>query len=241
MGFLHSKFFKYLKNLIIGVGAAVVLIGALYKILSWPGADFMLMVGLYTEAGLFLMLGILGPEKEYYWEKLYKGLDKYGGELDPSLIPSGGSGGTSNINIDTQKMEGQLGGMLEHLNNMSQNMSSLNALQNADFSGASQQINMLSKFYSSVNEAMANISDSVEDTRVYKEQLGALNKNLASTNDTMKSMSSIYTTLNESAENLKNSVEDTREYKQQLQALNKNLGSLNSVYGNILAAMNPGR
>jgi len=70
MGFLHSKGFKYLKNLIIGVGAAVVLVGALYKILSWEGANTMLMIGLLTEAGLFLMLGLLGPEKDYYWEKL---------------------------------------------------------------------------------------------------------------------------------------------------------------------------
>jgi prefoldin subunit 5 len=88
---------------------------------------------------------------------------------------------------------------------------------------------------------MANINDSVEDTKVYKEQLSALNSNLASTNESMQSMSKVYAVLNESAENLKDSVEDTRNYKQQLQALNQNLGSLNSVYGNILAAMNPGR
>ena len=242
MGFLHSKAFKYLKNLIIGVGASVVLVGALYKILAWPGADFMLMVGLYTEAGLFLMLGLLGPEKDYYWEKLHPGLDTYGGKLGQT---EGGDivtgNGVGKVEVNTKKMEGQLGQMIDHLGTMSGSMSSLKALQNADFSGASEQINMLSKFYAGVNEAMANINDSVEDTRIYKEQLGSLNKNLATTNDTMKSMSAIYTTLNESAENLKDSVEDTRQYKQQLQSLNKNLGSLNSVYGNILAAMSPGR
>lgn len=239
MGFLHSKTFKYIKNLIIGVGAAVVLVGALFKIMSWPGANEMLTYGLLTEAGLFLMLGLLGPEKEYYWEKLYPGLDKYGGTLEGGLVTGGSS--TPTTPISTDKMESQLGHMVSHLESMSGSMSSLKALQEADFSGASQQINMLSKFYAGVNEAMANINDSVEDTRVYKEQLGALNQNLASTNETMKAMSSIYTTLNESASNLKDSVEDTRQYKQQLQALNKNLGSLNSVYGNILAAMNPGR
>lgn len=238
MGFLHSKTFKYIKNLIIGVGAAVVLLGALYKIMSWPGANEMLTYGLITEAGLFLMLGLLGPEKDYYWEKLYPGLDKHDGTLEGGLVSSSGAPAKP---LSTEKMEGQLGSMVSHLENMSGSMSSLKALQEADFSGASQQINMLSKFYTSVNEAMANISDSVEDTRVYKEQLGALNQNLASTNETMKAMSSIYTILNESATNLKDSVEDTRQYKQQLQALNKNLGSLNSVYGNILAAMNPGR
>ena len=67
--FFESDRFKRIKNLIIGVGASVVLIGALFKIMHWEGADFMLMVGMLTEAVLFLMLGILPPHKDYYWEK----------------------------------------------------------------------------------------------------------------------------------------------------------------------------
>ena len=237
MGFLHSKAFKYIKNLIIGVGAAVVLVGALYKIMSWPGANEMLTIGLYTEAGLFLMLGLLGPEKDYYWEKLYPGLDKYGAKLQPITAPEMALGSP----LDGGKMEEQLGGMLNHLETMSGSLSSLKALQEVDFTGTSDQINKLSTFYSNLNEAMANINDSVDDTRVYKQRLSELNGNLAATNDAMKSMTSVYAVMNESAENLNSSVEDTRQYKQQLQALNQNLGSLNSVYGNILAAMNPGR
>ena len=46
MSFVKSKGFKYLKNLIIGVGAAVVLLGALFKIQSWQYASEMLTVGL---------------------------------------------------------------------------------------------------------------------------------------------------------------------------------------------------
>jgi DNA repair ATPase RecN len=117
----------------------------------------------------------------------------------------------------------------------------LKALQEADFSGASDQINKLGTFYSNLNEAMANINDSVEDTRVYKEQLASLNENLAATNSQMKTMTTFYNSLTESTKNLADSIEDTRQYKQQLTALNKNLGALNSVYGNILSAMNPGR
>lgn len=45
------------------MGASVVMIGALFKILSLEGADIMITVGLVTEAILFLMLGILPPEK----------------------------------------------------------------------------------------------------------------------------------------------------------------------------------
>lgn len=241
MGFLHSTWFKYLKNLVIGVGAAVVLIGALFKILSWPGANEALMVGLFTEAGLFLMLGLLGPEKDYYWEKLYPGLDKHNSQITPIAYESGAVGGGANIDINTAKMEGQLGGMLEHLEVMAGSLSSLKSLQEADFTGASDQINKLGKFYSNLNEAMANINDSVDDTRVYKEQLASLNENMATTNAQMKSMTTFYNSLTESTKNLSDSIEDTRQYKQQLAALNKNLGALNSIYGNILSAMNPGR
>lgn len=240
MGFLHSKWFKYLKNLIIGVGAAVVLVGALAKITSHPLANFALTVGLLTEAGLFLMLGILPPEKEYYWEKLYPGLDDHSdAKLQPISYSSAAPASAPAFN--SEKMEDQLGGMLNHLEVMAGSLSSLKALQEADFTGASDQINKLGKFYSNLNEAMANINDSVDDTRVYKEQLASLNENLAATNTQMKTMTSFYNSLTESTKNLADSIEDTQQYKQQLTALNKNLGALNSVYGNILSAMNPGR
>jgi len=74
MSFIHSKGFKYFKNLVIGVGAAVVMIGALAKITNHPAGNILITAGLLTEAFLFAMLGILGPEKDYYWEKLYPGL-----------------------------------------------------------------------------------------------------------------------------------------------------------------------
>jgi len=56
--FLKSSGFKYVKNLLIGVGASVVLLGALFKIQSWPLADEMLTGGMITEAVLFFFLGI---------------------------------------------------------------------------------------------------------------------------------------------------------------------------------------
>ena len=46
MSFVKSKGFKYVKNLLIGVGAAFVLAGALFKIESWPFASEMLILGM---------------------------------------------------------------------------------------------------------------------------------------------------------------------------------------------------
>lgn len=190
MSFIKSKPFKYVKNLIIGVGAAVVLVGALFKIMSWEGADQMLTIGLLVEAGLFLMLGILPPENDYYWHKLYPGLDNYNSTIEPLSL-----GGGNSIKLSTDKLERGQDAMLGELQTMARSLSSLKALQEVDFSGTSEQIKKMGQFYANLNEAMQNINDSIEDTRVYKEQLGALNKNLGSLNNVygkmLSAMSSI--------------------------------------------------
>ena len=114
MSFLKTKGFKYLKNLIIGVGASVVLLGALFKIMSWPLADEMLIAGMITEAILFFFLGVIGPDKDYYWEKLYPGLDSYSSPMQP--ITAGISTVTTPVNtpaLNGEVVEQQLGGMLQ--------------------------------------------------------------------------------------------------------------------------------
>lgn len=178
MAFYKSNWFKYVKNLAIGVGAAAVMLGALYKIMAWPGGDLMLTIGLSVEAAIFLFLGILPPQKDYYWEKLYPGLDNYHSNLAP-LVQSSAGGGRA---LDGEVVEKQLGGMLGELESISKNMGSLKALQEVDFSKTKDQIKSMSNFYDKMNEAMQNIAETAEDTKAYKEQLAAINKNLGSLN-----------------------------------------------------------
>ncbi|MEY2949718.1 MAG: hypothetical protein RLZZ248_919 [Bacteroidota bacterium] len=187
MSFIKSKGFKYFKNLLIGLGAAVVLVGALFKLESWDGASELLIAGLSTEALIFLVLGILGPEKDYYWEKLYPGLDAYNGKVTP--IAGGSSDGGQ---LDGEKAHLQLDGMITELQEMSKNLSSLRALQEVDFSGTSQQIASMTNFYAKLNEAMADLTDSLEDTRAYKEQIGMLNSNIQNLNHSYSTLNNIY-------------------------------------------------
>ena len=65
--FFETKQGKYLKNLIIGMGAAIVLIGALGKIQHWKVGGVLLTAGMCTEAFIFALLGLLPPHKDYYW------------------------------------------------------------------------------------------------------------------------------------------------------------------------------
>ncbi len=178
MAFYKSSWFKYLKNFIIGFGAAVVMVGALFKIQSWEGGSEMLTAGLLTEAFLFMLLGVLPPEKDYYWEKLYPGLEKYGSSITP-LSP----GGSMTPQLNGEVVEQQLGGMLSEMQSMSKSLGSLKALQEVDFSGTSDQMKSMSNFYTRMNEAMANLSESLDDTKAYKDNLGALNQNLGQLNN----------------------------------------------------------
>jgi hypothetical protein len=184
MSFFKSKGFKYLKNLIIGVGAAVVLIGALFKIQSWPYASEMLTIGLFTEAGLFLMLGLLGPDPDYYWDKLIPGLGDYNSKIGPLNLGAGFASAPQPQlpALNGEVVEGKLTGMLTELQGMSKSLGSLKALQEVDFSGTQQQLSQMNNFYSKMTEAMANMTDAMEDTKMYKEQMAALNKNLGSLN-----------------------------------------------------------
>ncbi len=183
MSFIHSKGFKYAKNLFIGIGAAIVLLGALEKIEHMqiiPGVS-LIVVGLVVEAVMFLILGLLPPEKDYYWEKLYPGLDDYSAQV--VAIDTGVSSASALPALDGDKVDAKLSGMLTELQGMSKSLGSLKALQDADFSGTAEQVKKMGDFYTNLNEAMANINDSIEDTKRYKEQLSALNGNLGSLNN----------------------------------------------------------
>jgi len=180
MAFYKSPWFKYLKNFIIGVGAAVVMLGALFKIQSWPYGSEMLTAGLTTEAFLFLLLGVLPPEKDYYWEKLYPGLENYDSKIQPLTA---GPVGASAPSLNGEVVEQQLGGMLSELQTMSASLGSLKSLQEVDFSSTGDQLKTMSNFYTRMNEAMATMNDSLEDTKRYQEQLVALNRNLGSLNN----------------------------------------------------------
>ena len=90
-------------NVIASFGAAVVIVGALFKILHWNYANEMLMVGMFTEAFIFILFGVLylsvRPEKSYDWEKVYPELAKdFQGELPKrSVATTSGTGLTAKM------------------------------------------------------------------------------------------------------------------------------------------------
>jgi gliding motility-associated protein GldL len=237
---IRSASFKYLKNFLIGMGAAVVMIGALGKIRSTSWGDFMITVGLGTEAFIFLMLGLIPPEKDYYWEKLYPGLEKYNSNISPLAA---GELENDQRPLNGAKVEGQLGGMLSELQIMSKSMSSLKALQEVDFSQTSDQVKSMSNFYEKMNQAMQELSHSVDETKAYRTHISALNQNIQGVSQMYQGVLASQDQLNsvnEALATIGGSAADAKSYSDQIAVLNTNLRSLNSVYGNVLSAMTGG-
>ena len=84
--------------------------------------------------------------------------------------------------LDADAVEGRLGGMLDELQGMSKSLGSLKALQEVDFSETQAQMETMNNFYTKMNDAMGVLSETVEDTKLYKEQVASLNRNLSSLN-----------------------------------------------------------
>lgn len=261
--FIESTFFKRVKNFIIGAGASVVLVGALFKILHWQGADIMLMVGMLTEAFIFLFLGVLPPHKDYYWEKIYPGLDiapDVEFKKKSGISPKAKGSVTQQLDemLEDAKVEKDLIQRLgTNLQKFGENLEKLNEV--TDAGAATQEYSKQAKeaagalaqmreAYTEASSAVSELAAVSNDTKEYHEQVQKVSKNLAALNsiyevelqDTtshIKALNKLYSSLNSAVGNLEDSVEDTKRYKEEMGQLSQNLSKLNSVYGNMLAAM----
>jgi len=86
---------SYAVNMVYSLGASVVIIGALFKILHWPGASYVLMAGMFTEAFLFFIGIFEKPHAVYNWENVFPQLighdSKPMGQINGSISGFGGA------------------------------------------------------------------------------------------------------------------------------------------------------
>lgn len=78
-----KKSFDYL-NLAYGIGAAIVIVGAMFKFLGWEFANQMFLIGLTTEAVVFVISGFewRGSTRKLDWVKVFPQLDEaYDGDM----------------------------------------------------------------------------------------------------------------------------------------------------------------
>ena len=109
--FVEKPGYKRWMGFLYGWGASIVIIGALFKILHWQGANLMLMVGMFTEAVIFFFSAFEKPHPEFDWDRVYPVLknDENGKPLYPEgTAPQACGSAAGSQNILSDKLEEML-------------------------------------------------------------------------------------------------------------------------------------
>jgi len=256
-GGFRKKFYEDIAPIITGLGASVVIIGALFKIQHYPGAGPMLVVGLGVEAILFAMFAFAPKETHYHWERVYPQLvdDEYSYDepADNKGVVTKLGDMLANSGINENVVQ-KLGSGLQNLSDSVSNMSNLSnaAIATEEYANnarqAAQELNAVGKAYSETANAMKGMANAASDAGEYHSQVQAITKNLGALNSVyelelqdadkhLKAMNKFYANLSSAMENMADASKDTDKFKKELAGLTGNLTNLNSVYGGMLTAM----
>ncbi|WP_299364021.1 gliding motility protein GldL [Winogradskyella sp.] len=200
-----------LTNMIYGLGAAIVIVGALFKIQHWPYGSEILTIGMIVEALVFT----------------YSAFEKQQADLDWSLVYPELAGGQNLGKKKKEEPKDAEGILSKKLDNLLKEakidgelMASLgNSIKN--FEGAAKNLNPT--------------VDSMTAQKKYSEELSLAAAQMESLNSLYKVQME---SANRQAAINEEAVENATKLKEQMQSLASNLSSLNGVYGGMLSAMN---
>ena len=258
----QGKKFKHFMVKLYGWGAAIVILGALFKIQHYPGAGLMLVIGLSVEAMIFFFSAFEPPHEDVDWSLVYPEL---AGMHDEDMMDKRKSKAAkdplaqymdkllADANIGTYMIQ-SLGTGLKSLSENAGKLSDLSSASVAtddyvkNVSKASQSVSEMSNSYTKAAKAVEQLANSSDDVKVYQDQVVSAGKNLAAlnavyelqlqdSNEHLRQTSKFYEGINELMTNLSSSLDDTKKYREEVAQLAKNLSQLNTVYGNMLSAM----
>lgn len=246
-------------DIFVSLAAAVVIWGALQKLLHSSTADLFLKIGLGTEAAVFLVYGILYlyyPAIDDHQVQLagaaaqqgnpaLKSMEKMLEEADITPANLGKlSAGFQKLGTTVEKM-GEISDVVKATGDYTQKTKEASQALDAIKAAYSNAANSATSFNNSSNAASAG-------AKVFHEQIQVLTKNLSSlntiyelelqeSNNHLKALNQFYGKLNEASAAMNNTATDAVKAKEQISALANNLGRLNQIYGNMISAMQGGR
>ncbi|MBE0674126.1 MAG: gliding motility protein GldL [Bacteroidales bacterium] len=210
---VHSSGWKAFMAKLYGLGASVVIVGALFKIQHWPLAGILLTVGLLTEATIFFFSAFEPLHEEPDWTLVYPelaGIGEEGASSHGRAVGGGGAGSAALAKFDEM-------------------------LVNSDITpDLFQKLGTGMKKLSDATVAFSGMGDAATASTEYIRSVKNANESLGKLNDTYQETASVIKESNNSYRNIADSlavVESSgKSYQHQIEALNKNLSALNAVY-----------
>lgn len=204
-------------NVVYSLGASVVIIGALFKIMHWPGAGIVLTAGMCTEAFLFVIGVLEHPHEEFHWANVFPQLLEYGAPEErlskaqaqavPTLLGMGATGTSANANAANvpSLMDKDLEALKKGINDLAQ---------------TAGQLSEIGKVAAATSKLTEKAEAAAEAADKYATTTAALGEKSAQ-------LIASYTT---AATDMQNVVNGTKTYQQNIDAIGAKLGSINSLY-----------
>lgn len=248
-------------NFAYSIGAAVVIWGALFKILHLPGGNALLSIGMGTEVLMFVLTAFDRPPKEYHWEEVFPVLATNNPDDRPdfeggSVVIGGGSdaGGASVAGVATAQA-----GAVGNVAVGGDGVMSVNDRYVQQVAAITEQMEQLRQTTEALNKVSTVLLDSyraitdnseniTQSSTGYVEQMTSLNRNIAGLNTIyeiqLKSISSqldnidkVNTGLKDISRMYEQSASESNRYCEETQKMAQYMKQLNSVYEKMITAM----
>jgi gliding motility-associated protein GldL len=249
----QTVLYKTVMPKVYGIGAAVVIFGAMFKLLNWPGSSLMLGLGLTTEALIFILSAFEPEHKEIEWERVYPELsDDYDGSVttktnfDVSSLLEG-------LKLDPKVIENlnsNLGALADSVKKLSVLSTSSVATEEylKNISTATNTLKELNQLYYSALNSADMVNEMVKNAEQYNKSLLAATTSLSSLGNVyakeldqayvrQDNTSKLYDEVFKSVEDLKSAGGEVADFKIKLQKLKNNISSLSEIYENMLASI----
>ena len=209
---------KRVVGMVYSIGASVVIIGALFKIMHFPGAGAVLMVGMITEALLFMIGCLDKPHPEFHWHEVFPQLLGHGTE--PTLLEEMQARPKPTLMGGAES--GSNSGAAQKANVPALTDKELESLKNgiADLAKTATQLSELGK----VATVTTNLSDKLEAAGEAAGQFVAAGKTIS---EKSEALGTVYVQV---ANDMQKVAAGTKEYEAKVANLAKQLNSLNAVY-----------
>ena len=219
-------------NFAYSIGAAVVIWGALFKILHLPGGSVLLSIGMGTEVLMFVLTAFDRPAREYKWEEVFPVLDSKDPEDRPDF--HGGAGGTvivGGTNISGANLGGVQGPAVS--GDQARRAAGIPhgiELSEADTQSRSESIAKMA----AASDQLSRMAELTDATQQYLTQISGIAEQMENLRATTEALNNVSTVLLNSyraiTENSSSISQSSNGYVEQMNDLNRNIGGLNTIY-----------
>lgn len=255
----HSKGYKVIQGYIYGWGAAAVIIGALFKIMHFPGAGIILTVGMLVEAFIFFISAFEPMMEHYDWARVFPVLGKKHSEwekrhhegqpelgITPAMAHNTPVAASVSGNIDLGLNQSDLDRLKAGINKIAETADNFAGIA-ADAPVVAQKIAKASASFEELGERTQEVGKVLENTvKDLSAGCGEINKILLESTESLTAQirmncEKLSENMGQSAgsfgslskimdEQLENVKNQSQNYTQQIQAINKNISALNALY-----------